>query len=64
MKGEELGEADLRDSIRFFLNKCCKEYPEAIITEDGEWQLKCGKCGKICGTLKEKYNIEPRLFIY
>ena len=60
----EMKEKDLRESIRFFLCKCCMAFPEAILTEESEWFLKCGECGKICATINEKYTMSKELFIY
>lgn len=40
------------------LSKCCREYFDEILTDEGELKICCGKCGKVCITLKEKYSIK------
>ncbi len=37
---------------RFLESECCLESYEAIITERGEWKLRCTKCGRECASAK------------
>jgi len=50
--------------IKCFTSHCCTEPYEAVITEKGEWKLRCSKCKKDCAALEEKYSIKPDLFKY
>ena len=43
------------------LSGCCREFFRAVLSDKGEWMLRCQKCDKVCASL-EKYTIDPVLF--
>lgn len=52
---------DAHENIGFFLSKCCKAHCKAVLTENGEWKLRCEKCGEACVILEEKYSINSEI---
>ena len=44
------------------MSKCCKEDMKVEITSNGNWELICTKCSRVCGVLTEKYKIDESLF--
>lgn len=49
------------EDLGFFTSKCCRASFESILTDGGKLELRCMKCGEVCGILEEKYDIKPSL---
>jgi len=47
-----------------FKSECCNAAFIAVITENGKWELKCGKCEETCGNLKEKFHIWEPTYLF
>jgi len=43
----------IRDAL---MSRCCREPYESTLIEGGKLELRCGKCGKICAVLEEKFT--------
>jgi hypothetical protein len=48
------------NKAQFFHSKCCNAHFEGVIDDEGNFNIACEECGKICGKLDRKIKNEDK----